>query len=71
MSNEEDNQVGHLDIGSHLTLHLDDDDYYINDDLVIGIPNVVMYNHFNDFEGLDADFDLDELEIGLDDIRDM
>ena len=34
-----------------------DNDYYIDDDLVIDIPDVVMDNPYNDYEGMDINFD--------------
>jgi hypothetical protein len=70
VSNKEMNQVDHLVIGSHHMLHLDDDDY-IDDDLVLDIQDVVMDNPFNDFEGLDTNYDLDKLDIELDEVQDQ
>jgi hypothetical protein len=46
-------------------LHLDYDDYF-DDNLVLDIPNVVMDEPFNDFEGLDTNFDFHESNIELD-----
>jgi len=47
---EEDNEVDHPIIGSHdRMLHLDDD-------LILDIPDVVMENLFNDYEGLDTNY---------------
>jgi hypothetical protein len=50
-------------------LHLDGNDY-IDDDLVLDILAVVMNNPFNDFEGLDANFDIDESNIKFDEFQD-
>jgi len=62
---EDENQVDHLIISSNPMLDLDDDDY-VDDYLVLDIPNDVMGNLYNDFEGLDTNFDIDELDIELD-----
>jgi hypothetical protein len=39
--------------------------------LVLDIPDVVMDNPFNDFEGLDTNYDLDESDIELDEVQDQ
>ena len=70
MLDEEDNQVDNPIIGSHPMLHLDDDDY-IDDELVLEISYVVMDNPFNDFEGLDANFYIDESNIKFDEFQDQ
>lgn len=67
-SYEEGNQVDHIVIVSHLIHHIDDYDY-IDDDLMLDIPHVVMENPFNDFEGLATNFNLDELDIELDEVK--
>jgi hypothetical protein len=67
---QEVHELDHPVIGSHPMHHVDDDDY-IDDDLVLDIPDVVMDNPFNDFEGLDTNFDLDELDIELDEVQDQ
>ena len=56
---EEENQVDHIFIVSHPIIHLDCKDY-IDDDLLLDIPNVVMDDPFNDSRWLDTNFDLDE-----------
>jgi len=63
-------ELDHIIIGLHPMHHVDDDDY-IDDDLVLDIPNVVMDNPFNDSKGLDTNYDLDELDIELDWVQDQ
>jgi len=67
---KEENQVGHLVIGSPPMLHIDDDDY-IDDELVLYIPNVVMENPFNNSKGLDTNSDIDETYIQMDEVQDQ
>jgi hypothetical protein len=56
--NQEVHELDHPVISSH-HMHQVDDDNYIDDDLVLYIPNVVMDNIFNNFEGLDTIYNLD------------
>jgi hypothetical protein len=64
-------EVYHLVIGSDdCMLHLDNDDY-IDVELLLNIPDVVMENPFNDYEGLDTNNDLDESYIELDEVEDQ
>jgi hypothetical protein len=70
VSDKEDNQVDNPIIGSHPMLHLDDDDY-IDDNLALAILDVVMDTPFNDSEGLDINFDLNESNIELDEVQDQ
>jgi hypothetical protein len=51
--NQEFHEPNHPIIGSQPMQQVDGDDY-IDDELVLYIPDVVMDNHFNDCEGLDT-----------------
>ena len=59
MSNEEENQVNHTVIFSHLMFNLHDGDY-IDDELVLDILDAVMDNHFDDLKGLDKNSNIEE-----------
>jgi len=68
---EEWNQVDHTVIASHPMPRLEEDDY-IDYDLVLDIPDVVMDDSYNGFEGLDVDFDLyHESYIEFDEFQDQ
>jgi hypothetical protein len=51
-------------------LHLDYHDY-IDDEVVLDIPDVVMDNPFNESEGLYTNSDLDESYIEVDEFQDQ
>jgi hypothetical protein len=67
VSNEYENQVDHLFI-SHVLLFILMMMIYIDNGVVPNIPDVVMDNPFIDYEGLDTNFDLYELDIELDEV---
>jgi len=63
---EEVHEVDHPIIDSHPMDHVVvDDDDYMDDDIVLDIPNVVIHNPFNDFKGLDISSDIDDSYIEL------
>lgn len=66
---EEGNQVNHIVTTLHPVLHLDDNDDYVDDDLLIDILDVVMDNPQNDFKGLDMNYNLGEPDIELDEVQ--
>jgi len=68
VSNQEAHEFEHPFICSHIMHRVDDDDY-IDGDLALNIPNVVMDNPFNDSKGLDTNYDLDESDIELDEAQ--
>ena len=68
-SYQEDHELDHPIIGLHPMNQVFVDDY-INDHLVIDIPYMVMDKFFNAYEGMDTHFDLDELDIELDEFHD-
>jgi hypothetical protein len=59
---KEENEVENPVIRSHPMLHFNENGY-IDDDLMLDVPDFVMDNPFNDFEGLDTNVYLDESSI--------
>ena len=60
------NRVGQIVSASHI-----DDHDYIDDDLVLDVAGIVLDNPYNDFNRLDGNSDLHDLDIDLDDFQDQ